>query len=224
VGLLLYAITTPPAAEASRRILTVNELTAWISPERVPDAGPFTRTDLLEHHRVVTEIFEQVEGCLPARFPTVLVDAAAVQRHLEERQGELTRQIEAVRGACELAVTAVWTTDDAAPVVQATTPGREYMLRRQAELTASDERHARAEAVAAEIEHATGDALRDSERHVCPSHDVALSIALLVARPYADAVRERLGHVSRRDVRILVHGPWPPYTFAGVRSTSGRKS
>ena len=44
-------------------------LVAWATPI---SSDTFTTDDALEHHRVVTAIFEGAEGCLPARFPTLL--------------------------------------------------------------------------------------------------------------------------------------------------------
>ena len=44
---------------------------------------------------------------------------------------------------------------------------------------------------------------------------VALSSAVLVARASAEDVKNRLIR-AEQDVRILVNGPWPPYTFATV--------
>jgi hypothetical protein len=44
---------------------------------------------------------------------------------------------------------------------------------------------------------------------------VALSAALLVPRASAENVRKRIAR-TEQDVRILINGPWPPYTFADV--------
>ena len=52
-------------------------------------------------------------------------------------------------------------------------------------------------------------------RKFCPSVIVALSSALLVPRASADRIKARLSR-DEQDVRILVNGPWPPYTFATV--------
>jgi hypothetical protein len=53
----------------------------------------------------------------------------------------------------------------------------------------------------------------DSRRQICPSKDVAVTLALLVPRGNADSVKRSLPRAAS-DVRILVNGPWPPYTFA----------
>jgi gas vesicle protein GvpL/GvpF len=226
VSLLLRAITNPPTAEPDARLVRVEvgPLFAWATRLAAPPP-PFSRGDVLAHHTLVDGVFACVEACLPARFPTVLADEAALHGKLAAQGADLQRQLEVVRGACELAVTATWTTsEDDATEVDATTPGRRYLLQRQRAIAGSERRRARARELAERLENLVGLELRDSASQVCPLPGVALSLALLVNRTAADAVRDRLGRDSQPDVRILVHGPWPPYTFAGTGSTWSRET
>jgi len=96
--------------------------------------------------------------------------------------------------------------------------GARYLRARQRALAEADERRARAEALRARVEWAAGSRLRGARHQLCPSERLALSSALLVPRAEAAAVRARLRGCLRRadDVRILVNGPWPPYTFVGL--------
>jgi hypothetical protein len=188
-------------------------LTAWASV--VGDAPAFTREDVAAAHQVVSEIFERVEACLPARFPTILADEDALRGHLASRAEELVTRLASVRGAAEVAVTVLWTAPEEVPAgVQADTPGRRYLLERQAAIAGSDRRRARATDLAEVLEQQAGQGVRRTERRVCPSAEVALSLALLVDREAASDVCARLSLDSAQDVRILVNGPWPPYTFA----------
>lgn len=214
MSLLLYAITTPPRTELAPPLarIDVGTLTAWAT---VSDAEKLEREDALRHHEVVCAIFAHVDACLPARFPTLAADAEVLRQQLRQQAGHLAKQLETVRGACELAITAVWTSVAGSSSVEASTPGRQYLLRRQAELMASEQRRGVATDLAEQLERTAGSALRDAERRITPSKEVALSLALLVERHAADAVRERLAQYVTRDLRILVHGPWPPYTFVG---------
>lgn len=214
MSLLLHAISTLPRSELAYRLarIQVGKLTAWATRT---DAESFTREDALRHHEVVCAIFDVVDACLPARFPTLAADQELLRQQLDAEAQHLADQLEAVRGACELAITAVWTSVDVPTTVEASTPGRRYLLRRQAELTASQERRAQATELAERLEREVGLALRAAERHITPSREVALSLALLVERQSTDSVREHLSQCVQRGVRILVHGPWPPYTFVG---------
>jgi len=196
--------------------LAIAELVAWTT-DLTADRDVSSREDLLHHHRIVTEVFGGVAACLPARFPTVL-DASRLETLLVERRDELQRRLEIVRGACELAITAVWTTpDDLTPLPTETSPGRRYLLERQRTLSASDRRRARAVELAEDLERELANTPREVRRQVCPSATVALSTALLLPVTEAKAAKQRIPRTAP-DVRILVNGPWPPYSFASIRS------
>jgi hypothetical protein len=224
--LLLHAITLPSdeSGAAARdpdgfggSALSHTDLegmTAWASEVAVK---AFTREDLLDHHRVVSEVFARVEACLPARLPTWVDDVLALERLLVAKGPELLGRLERVKGCAELAVTAVWTTAEEITGVDAATPGRRYLLERQLALEGSDRRHVRGRELARHLELLAGDDLVEVQQRVCPSVAIALSSALLVRRPRADYLKARLRR-TEQDVRILVHGPWPPYSFAGIGS------
>ena len=225
MALLLHAITSRTELATPARGLRgcqpvrcdQAELTAWATA--LPrDGDPFTRDDLLDHHRLVTHLFAGVDACLPARFPTWIDDVETLENLLTRRQAGLTQQLEAVRGCCEVAVTALWTSPDQEIASDGeTTPGRRYLEERRLALAGSDRRRAAAVELADDIELRAGDDLVRAVRHVCPSAYVALSEALLVTRSAASEVSQRL-RTSHDGVRILVNGPWPPYTFATIRS------
>ena len=225
MALLLHAITSrtelaaPCEGLRGGQLVHVNEsnLTAWATA--LPhESDPFTRDDLLEHHKLVSHLFAGVDACLPARFPTWMEDVLTLEDHLRQRVDALTRQLVAVRGCCEVAVTALWTSPDEEIASEGeTTPGRRYLEERRLALAGSDRRRAAAVELADDIELRAGEDLVRAVRQVCPSAYVALSDALLVTRSAASEVSQRL-RTSHDGVRILVNGPWPPYTFATIRS------
>jgi len=220
VSLLLHAITTPADAPAAATVcLNVGGMTAWYTALPT-DTGPFTKEDMLEHHRVVSQIFNRVDACLPARFPTLVADEDELRSQLEAKADVLAAQLGVVRGACEIAVTAVWTVEPADDQLEAVPPGRRYLLRR----ASSERRRQRADQLADSLEQAAGQDVLQARRRVCPSAQVALSLALLLRRTTADNVRERLGRDLGEDVRILVNGPWAPYTFADARPIASRET
>jgi hypothetical protein len=228
VSLLLHAITKlkadAPVGEVvgvrGERLVTieVRGLAAWVTWLKV-DSTPFTREDMWDHHRVVSQVFEGVEACLPARFPTLVEGEGALRAQVDERAEALARQLELVRDACELAVTAAWTTPEPTDEGNEATPGRRYLLR----LASSQRRRERAASLADSLERLAGEEVLQSRRMVCPSVRVALSLALLLRRASAEKLRERLARQLSSDVRILVNGPWAPYTFADARSITGRE-
>jgi hypothetical protein len=178
-------------------VVTVREgeLTAWATDI---EALEWTREDLLAHHAIVERIFSVANACLPARFGTPVTP-----KLLAERYADLVSALERVAGRAELAVTAVWST-----------PG-EHAPTGTAYLRARADALKRAQQLAREVERATQADVVEVQHVLCPSRTVMLRSALLVARDRAAAAKLRLPR-EVRDVRILVNGPWPPYTFAAV--------
>jgi hypothetical protein len=178
-------------------------------------AEHFGRADLLAHHAIISGLAAQTD-VLPARFPTWLADEESMRGELGRRRTDLVEALERVRGRVEIALTAIWTSpaEKEAPP-EAATPGRWYLLGRQQAVTGSDRRRARARELADEIERLVGDDLVDVRHLLCPSATVALSSALLVPRARAENIKSCLTRTAH-DVRILINGPWPPYTFADV--------
>ncbi len=213
MALLLRAITFLTDAEraSSGPLVAHAGIAAWVA--EVEEASGFTREDMLAHHAAVTEIFERAEACLPARFPTLFGDADALQKQLAASADDLVRQLEHVRGRAEIGVTAVWTTPEEPLETNAAPPGTRYLLQR----AVSWRRRALAADIADTLEHEVAMHIIDVRRHLLPRPEVAASLALLVERSAVAEVSGRLRR-SRADVRILVHGPWPPYTFAGGRA------
>jgi hypothetical protein len=187
----------------------LGDLVAWASELDAPP-DQFTRDDLLEHHAIISQLHARLDACLPARFPTWLTDDGA---EIRKRAAELNIALERVRDRSELAITAVWTSPPDDPPPGEPKTGTQYLRARQHAFAASDQRRARAQALADEIERTAGHELIEATRKVCPSPAVALSAALLVPRAAAEGLKARFAR-EQPDVRILVNGPWPPYTFA----------
>jgi hypothetical protein len=220
--LLLHAVTTTEPAALSpiglrgQPLIVVRhaEMSAYASRFDAP-VEHFGRADLLAHHDIVSALSAQID-VLPARFPTWLADEQALRGELERRQADFGAALERVRGRVEIAVTALWTDDpDDQRPPEAPTPGRKYLLGRQQAFTGGDRRRARGRQLADEMERLVGNDLVEIRHQVCPSPSVALSSAVLVPRASAENVRKRITR-AEQDVRILINGPWPPYTFADV--------
>ena len=218
MALLLRAITPrpDPIVEIDQWVrVDAGDLSAWAS--EVPNAEvTFDRQDLLEHHRLVSKIFGVVDASLPARFPSWFEEA-----QLRSRHAELSAGLKRVSGCCELAVTATWVApQDAMRDHARIASGRAYLLQRQQIFAADEKRLDRANRLVDRLERDLGDRLVDVRRRVCPSPSVALSLALLVRRADVEAVQSALGGPVE-DVRILLNGPWPPYSFASVEPEQG---
>jgi hypothetical protein len=217
VSRLLHAITAPETPQITRlglrgRPLSVIEahgLGFWTTALEVPTPA-FDRADLLEHHDIMCFIHERVEACLPVRFPTWLPPAGVGSAE------RFAAALDHVRGRSEIVVTAVWNAaEEVQPAHEAPTSGTDYLRRRQRELSGSDRRRGRARQLSEAIEQWSGPDLVEARHTLNPSAAVALSTALLVPRGSAETVKRSVVR-PQPDVRILVNGPWPPYTFAVI--------
>lgn len=214
--LLLHAIvpvdTVAPPAVGVRgwplRAARAAGLVGWASEWR-PDAPPLGRDDLLAHHALATQA---LGVCLPVRLPTWLADDTALGELLAARQAELLAALERVRGTAELAVTATWQGVPPPGVPSpASTPGRRYLEERRRQFATDDQRRVIAQQLAARIGGLPH--VLKAQHRVCPSAAIALSSALLVPLDAAAELRAALP-AGPHNVRILVNGPWPPYSFS----------
>jgi hypothetical protein len=204
--LLVRAIGRVDAEQRGLRTVDVGQLRVWV--DEVP--GEAGRAALLEHHRIV----ESLGDCLPARFGTVVEGEASLRELLGAREAELLARLDHLKGKRELAVTGLWSSEEGADVgetAESGGPGRRYMEQRRARAR----REERARALAEEIARAAGSAEGDARHVVAPSQGVAFSSALLIAGERAAETKRRLEALELAEVRLLVNGPWPPYTFAG---------
>jgi len=195
--LLLHAIVPaePVAIEAPLVAVPAGPLIGYASGDGA---------DMHEHHRRVMLLHERFSACLPARFGSSFADEQALRALLTEQQAALCAALGRVRGRCELAVSAVWL---AAPAVPDATPGRRYLLERQ-------QRERIAGEMADAVERVAGAA--DARRALNPRPGLALSLALLVERDAAAETAEQIVRIDGQGrVRILVSGPWAPYSFVG---------
>lgn len=223
---LLHAITRTGAADAPPGLrgaplefITAGPLGAWATRDP-SDSG--TREDAFEHHRVVEDICA-AQPCLPVRLGTRLPDADAVRALIAARVEELLLTLERVGGRRELAVTLLWPDSGVErgrehTPVQARTPGRAFLERKQSDQAVDDARLATAERLARALETGLATEQSDVRHAMCPSSKVALSTAVLARAGEADALKERAVEIvsGLEGVRGVVSGPWPPYTFAGT--------
>jgi hypothetical protein len=109
-------------------------------------------------------------------------------------------------------VTVTWADEPSSPEppAPATSPGKRFLEDRRRHYAQSDQRRAEAERLARLI---AADERVLEARH-SPTN-VGLSSALLVHAEDAVGVAKRLRSLQE-GVRILVNGPWPPYSFVSL--------
>jgi hypothetical protein len=185
----------------------VAHVTCWLIESR-----ELEQRDLLAHHALIDRLHARDGACLPARFPTWVEDEHNVRETLGRRTTEFSQALERIRGRLELAVTVLAESGPHPdPLPEGEGVGTRYMRERL---------HARRQAneVSAQLRRLVEPEAVELQESAAPG--VVLSLALLVAKDRADELARRLRTATpdQQGIRILVNGPWPPYTFAVVQA------
>ncbi|MEV0440329.1 GvpL/GvpF family gas vesicle protein [Streptomyces spectabilis] len=186
-------------------------------------------------HQHVIGALAAVTCPLPLRLATVFRDDSGVRAMLESENGRLCRILDRIEGHVEWGVK-VWLHAEAggsAPAESssarssrprgAPASGRDYLRRRKAQRTASEEATARAEVFARRLHADLARSAAASRQHPPQSPALAgtgsglniLNAAYLVPRSYAEEFLELIGRTegSQPGLRVEVTGPWAAYSF-----------
>jgi Gas vesicle synthesis protein GvpL/GvpF len=203
----LYAITDPPGPplpdRAAARVLPSGRLAVVYAPA----AGVEASADALWRHEELVEALMEQADLLPFRYGTRCEDEDAAERHVQEREAELSAALERIRGAVELSVRVRFAELPDAPRGGGDSAG-DYVA---------------AKARAAGLERAVSDAVygplrlvaRASRQRAADSPSEPLRAAYLVDRDRIEEFALLVARLqeSRPDLRLLCTGPWPPYSF-----------
>ncbi|MFF9453391.1 GvpL/GvpF family gas vesicle protein [Streptomyces flaveolus] len=194
-----------------------------------------------EQSEAVTTVWERVGSLLPMTFNVLVADDTASGRSAEQRLGDwireqeddITGQLTALAGRCELRVEI--TLDRAAATTggpaaspgetegDAPSPGMRRLLAKQREQREKNAAGHLADTLHAGIRRrllSVAEDLRDrGPAHRVPGETDVLSAALLVRHEDIDAVGAVLSDAQARQpaLRIRFLGPWPPYSFTETR-------
>jgi gas vesicle protein GvpL/GvpF len=244
VSLLLYAVCAKrPRALAGKRGTLGEPLSAIACGDLVAVVGkvastpPLDASTLRAHEAVVRALAKSVDAILPARFGTLVPDAARVATLVAERREALEDALALVAGREQMTLRVFGAAHDRAlpPPARAVTRGgvgTRYLAARRA-----DDRRARAlpeidwlrpaikRFVRAErVERHRTPPLVASVHHLIPRGRAADYLAA-VARAERRASRNEsaarsqkkrseTSHARARGVRVVASGPWPPWAFA----------
>ncbi|MGH7623764.1 MAG: GvpL/GvpF family gas vesicle protein [Gemmatimonadaceae bacterium] len=219
----------PPAAtavgveRAPVRALSSDELDAWVST--VPDASiPGTLANARAHDGVVRAAMSRATP-VPARLGQVVAHDDDLRRWMRERQRALIQSSERVRGCVEMTVRVLMSGGDpAAGVRQGGEPprdsGRAYLdwLRARQQALRDAERQARR--LHEEIARLTSGVIRETAGVSVHAVAPLLEVAHLVPRDLIARHRDIVHAVveGRWGLRLMLTGPWAPYTFCTAAS------
>ena len=188
-----------------------------------------TAQDVLRHEAIV-EALRESGPTLPVRFGTVLTDAQAVAHALSERYDVLLDDLARLGDKVECGLVVLWR--EVPPVSNRTAeggavasnlngreeargPGAEYLRARTLRYRSATASHERAHSLVQDLDIALRPHAIDSRVTIAPTAGIALRAAYLLRAsavgPFGDAFEEVRG--MRPDLRFLLSGPWPPYSF-----------
>jgi hypothetical protein len=218
--------------------------------DSVVAAPAATRENLLRHETAVEAICAGA-AALPVRFGVILPDGVAVEQALARQADALSADLLRIGDKVEVGVIALWNPAAAAeategeraamksqsdaqsvdqPDAQAAEqrPGLAYLRARQAQYERSAATRARAERLGGALDVELRPRPLQTQRALCPSRRLALRDVYLLERAQVDAFGQTFEDARRRhaaEARLLMSGPWPPYSFVSApRPTASHDS
>jgi hypothetical protein len=185
-----------------------------------PDAG------LVLRHEAAVEAIRTQTPMLPVRFGTVFHDAESLRRALERQYGVLVADLARLGDKQEFGLSALWTTpardgaraarvDQTSPPAEGRAGGAAYLRSRVEEVRRQDELRVRAQTLAGELNAVLSPPAIEYRQTLAPTPRLALRTAYLLEPGDAEAFKQAFERVrqSRKEIRLLLSGPWPPYSF-----------
>jgi len=191
-------------------------------------------TENVLRHGAIVEALQQRGPTLPVRFGTVVSDAETLADALAARRAALTADLARLGDKLEFGLIVLWdrppgdddsrsdgSVDDDGP---GHGPGTRYLRARLVASRREDTRREVARTIAREIDAALGPCVLDRRCSIAPTDRLAIRAAFLIEPTRFDACRQAIAEVRLRrpDLRVLVSGPWAPYSFVS-RGQSGEQ-
>jgi hypothetical protein len=236
-GTYIYAIVAHDRAlpagltgcgDSTLAMVVKGSLAAVTGP--LPPSGLQRTTENVLRHGAIVEALHQQGPTLPVRFGTVVPNDVAVARALAEREAELSADLARLGDKVEFGLTALWdrpiadhagdSEDSGADDRTERGPGTRYLRARLAVARREDARRELARSIAREIDAALAPQVLDRRCSLAPTDRLAIRAAYLIEPSRFEGCRRAIDDVRRRhpDLRVLVSGPWPPYSFVGPAS------
>ncbi|HEV8237516.1 MAG TPA: GvpL/GvpF family gas vesicle protein [Gemmatimonadaceae bacterium] len=181
------------------------------------------------HHEAIVEGVRAQGPALPVRFGTVFRDETSLTCAIAEGYQALAADLDRLGDKIEMGLTALWSApgagDECAPwpreegVPTSESAGARYLHARAAELRHHEALQERASVVAGTLDQVLGVRALEQRQSLLPTRSGVLRAAYLLNPRQVSDFRAAFDALSlaRRDLGLLLTGPWPPYSF--VRRT-----
>jgi hypothetical protein len=181
------------------------------------------------HHEAVVEAVRQMGPAIPVRFGTLMRDPVAVVAALDVNYPALIQDLERLGDKVELGLSVLWH----APAIEdalgeddasgARTPGTRYLQAKLSQYRRDARFREMAGRRAQELDGALAPHALDRRCAVLPTERLMMRAAYLTRPADVKAFQDIFAELSRRhpDLRFLMTGPWPPYSFVTTRESGG---
>ena len=172
------------------------------------------------HNAVVRSVYNQTTP-LPCRFGTIVTDKQ-LRHYVSTHKQALKNNLAHVRGAAEMNLRISGPRINAPPAPERKPPigpGTRFLLDKRTEFRGEEWRAALKKELSAWLGESLGGLIRDETINVVPHERCLLArVDHLVDRADIEKYREKAGGAiqERPDIRFMVSGPWPPYSFANI--------
>ena len=211
----LSGITNAPV-----RVLKAEDFAVLVSDLDV-DAVPVTKENALDHAAVVRSILHRTTP-LPFRFGT-LVSEQQLKSYIGARKPALDAKLAHVRGCVEMSVKIICDPSTDNELTERETDkaegaGARFLAQKRREILGSDFRATEVQKISTWLQETVSGLTRDEQVMLRSSQRLFLSAAHLVERSKIEQYRSKIteSRVKRPELRFLLSGPWPPYSFANI--------
>lgn len=229
-GLYVYAVVHHDGAQTSMGEVLASRglnLVPWrglaaITRRTSLDAGAVSMDAVRQHEAVVEALLED-SAALPVRFGTIFRDAASVTSALAEQYEPLAADLARVGGKAELSLTALWVSPpvwdgpgfESPDAFSTERAGARYLRARAALLQREQGARERARAIAEALDRELASLTLERRVRLLPTPRIAVRTAYLLERSAVTTFRTAFEGLRRTqsELRLLLTGPWPPYSF-----------
>ena len=188
----------------------------WVSRGPRPEPGVEA---IRIHNAVVEAAVTQEVTPVPLRFGQWLDDESALHDAIAEKATSYRERLAQFAGCLEFGLRLIDPAEPDPILAEHRPPptsGLEYMRALQEGSRLADKKRGEVEKVHARIRELLRDVVREEMVEEARTAHAVLTLSHLVARPKFDEYRA-LGRSIREmfpELRMLLSGPWPPYSFA----------
>jgi hypothetical protein len=180
------------------------------------------RKNGLAHNAVVRTVFKQTTP-LPCRYGMIVTDKQ-LRNYISTHKQALRDNLAHVRGGAEMTLRisgprlnapAAFPGGQRKPVG----PGTKFLLDKRKEIRGEEWLSAQKAELSAWLDEKLPGLIRDEKINLAPQERALLArVDHLVDRSSVEQYREKMGAAiqERPEVRFMVSGPWPPYSFANI--------